>query len=134
MSVGNVMSERPRILLVDDEAGILDLLDAALSDAGFDVVRAASGRQALQVLQTEIKELRGVITDVRLPGAVDGWELARHARSLEPSIAVVYVTGDSEISWSASGVPGSVLVPKPFAPAQVVTAISSLLTVGSGGG
>ena len=127
------MSGRPRILLVDDEAGILDLLDAVLTEAGFDVVRAASGRQALESLPAEVDQLRGLITDVRLPGAVDGWELARRARVLKPDIAVVYVTGDSEMSWSASGVPGSVLVTKPFAPAQVVTAISALLTVGGSG-
>lgn len=127
------MSGRPRILLVDDEAAILDLLEAVLTDAGFAVDRAADGVGALEILRAEFAELRGLITDVRLPGPVDGWELARNARALEPGLAVVYVTGDSEISWAASGVPGSLLVAKPFAPAQVVTAIASLLTVGGSG-
>jgi CheY-like chemotaxis protein len=127
------MSGRPRILLVDDEPAILDLLETVMGDAGFAIVRASTGARALEILRTEFGQLRGLVTDVRLPGPVDGWDLARQARSLQPEIAVVYVTGDSEINWAASGVPGSLLVPKPFAPAQVVTAMASLLTVGGSG-
>jgi DNA-binding response OmpR family regulator len=124
--------ERPRVLLVDDEPGILDLLEMVLVEAGFEVLRAASGVQAVRLLDMETGQIRALVTDVRLPGAVDGWELARRARSLAPQISVVYVTGDSEINWAASGVPNSLLVAKPFAPAQVVTAIASLLNVGGG--
>ena len=127
------MSDRPRILLVDDENALLQILEDVLTEAGFAVTKAATGAAALEILDAEISEIRGLITDIRLP-APSGWDLARHGRSLLPELAVVYVTGDSAGDWSAEGVPNSVLVAKPFAPAQVVTAISSLLTVGGTGG
>jgi hypothetical protein len=47
---------------------------------------------------------------------------------------VVYITGDSAHEWTVHGVPNSVLVTKPFAAAQVVTAVSQLLTAGSSSG
>jgi hypothetical protein len=51
----------------------------------------------------------------------------RRARELDPDITVVYMTGDSAADWSSKGVPNSVLITKPFAPVQIVTAISQLL-------
>jgi DNA-binding response OmpR family regulator len=56
-----------------------------------------------------------------------GWDVARHARERNPQIAVVYVTGDSAAEWAAQGVPKSQLVPKPFAAAQLVAAVTALL-------
>jgi len=55
-------------------------------------------------------------------------ELVRRARELVPNIAVVYVSADSGPDWTSSGVPKSVLVIKPFAEAQIVTAIATLIT------
>jgi DNA-binding response OmpR family regulator len=124
------MAESPRVLVVDDEMGILDLLQTVLSEAGFDVSTALTGDRALKVLEAEAEQIRALVTDVRLPGLIDGWELARRGRAIAPQLCVIYVTGDSEASWASSGVPGSHLVAKPFAPAQVVTAIASLLNVG----
>jgi DNA-binding response OmpR family regulator len=123
------------LLLVDDEALVRMTIEGALEDAGFDVRAAASGREAMSLLDAEIDSLAAVITDVNL-GDVSGWEVARHARELRPAMPVVYVTGDSAADWAAQGVPKSVLVEKPFAPAQIVTAVASLLnrtdTVGPG--
>ena len=62
-------------------------------------------------------------------GGIDGWEVARHARAKFPNIAVVYITGDSAAQWSAEGVPESLVLQKPFADAQVVHAIATLLNV-----
>jgi DNA-binding response OmpR family regulator len=124
------MVEGPRVLVVDDEAGIVDLLQAVLSEAGFEVSTAFTGDRALKLLEVDADRIRALVTDVRLPGVLDGWELGRRARALAPQLCVIYVTGDSEASWASSGVPGSLLVAKPFAPAQVVTAIASLLNAG----
>lgn len=62
-----------------------------------------------------------------------GWDIARHAREATASLPVVYMTADSAGEWSAQGVPNSILVQKPFAVAQVITAISSLLNDASSG-
>jgi CheY-like chemotaxis protein len=122
------MADRPKLLLVEDEPLIRDLLEMVLSEAGFDTVSAAAGQEAIERLRTGANDFRGMITDVRLSDGHSGWDLARLARTQLPGIAVVYVTGDGEADWSSKGAPGSVLIVKPFAPAQVIAAISSLLS------
>lgn len=117
----------PLILYVEDEILIQDLLEVALRDAGYEVVTASSGAEALDRLQTLSGTLHGLVTDINLPGGIGGWEIGRHARGLNPTLPIVYVSGASEHEWTAEGVPHSVMVAKPFAAAQVVVAISSLM-------
>ena len=61
----------------------------------------------------------------------NGWAVAHRARELHPDVPVIYMTGGSAADWSANGVPNSILVPKPFAPAQIVTAVAQLLNAGN---
>ena len=116
------------LFLVEDEALVRELVEAALDDAGYQVRAVASGREALALLDAGVDAFHALITDVNL-GDVSGWEVARHARELRPALPVVYITGDSAAEWAAQGVPQSVLVEKPFAPAQIVTAVSALLNI-----
>ncbi len=120
------------VLVVDDEDLILQLVEDALKDGGFAVDAADGSERAMAMLDQKHAQYRAIVTDVNLGGAKPtGWEVARHARELSPDIPVVYVTGDSGGDWTANGVPNSVLITKPFAPAQVVTAVSQLLnTIG----
>ena len=74
---------------------------------------------------------RVLVTDIDLAGRIDGWEVARVAREIDPTYPVIYMTGTAVDQWPIHGVPNSVLLAKPFAPAQLVTAISNLLNVGS---
>jgi DNA-binding response OmpR family regulator len=116
------------ILLVEDEMLIRELARTALEEAGFALLMAKEGDEAIVILEGEKgATIRGVITDVNLGSTADGWDVARRARELHPEIPVVYITGDSANEWSANGVPNSILIPKPFAPAQIVTAVSQLL-------
>ena len=62
---------------------------------------------------------------------MDGWEVARHARELDPEFPIVYMTGIRKDEWGSRGVPNSILMTKPFAPAQLVTALSQLLNGGT---
>lgn len=121
------VSAAPLILYVEDDILVQDALEVALRDAGYEVVTACSGSEALDRLQTLADGLKGLVTDVNLPGGIGGWEIGRHARGLIPSLPIVYVSGGSEHDWSAEGVPHSVMVAKPFATSQVVVAISSLI-------
>jgi CheY-like chemotaxis protein len=116
------------LLLVEDEPLILLAAQDALESGGYVVLAAHSGSEAVRMLDEQAELLAGLITDVRLGSAPDGWEVARHARSLKPDIPVVYTTGDSAADWPVHGIPQSVVVQKPYAPAQLVTAISALLT------
>jgi DNA-binding NtrC family response regulator len=114
------------LLLVEDEPLISEMVQAALEDGGYNVLTAYSGTEAMHLLETRIGDIAGLVTDIRFPGP-NGWEIARHARHRKPEIPVVYMTGDSGVDWAAEGVPKSVLLQKPFAAAQAITAISTLL-------
>ena len=115
------------LLLAEDEALIRMHLEEELRDAGFDLVVAGNGRQAIREIETEASRFRGVVTDIRLGHGPDGREIARRARELVPGIPVVYMSGDSANEWGSRGVPESVMVAKPFVTIQVITAITTLL-------
>ena len=116
-----------RILVVEDDQLIQAMVEEALSDGGFKSALTASGEEAIALLQGDKSSYRGVVTDVNLLGKLDGWEVGRTARELDPTMPVVYMTGTHGEEWASKGVPNSVLLAKPFAPAQIVTAISQLL-------
>jgi DNA-binding response OmpR family regulator len=119
----------PLLLSVEDEILVQDMLVSELEESGFGVLIADSGARALDLLGSRSQDLHGLITDVNLGNGPDGWEVARTARELVAGIPVVYVSAASEQDWTARGVPNSVMITKPFVPAQVVVAISSLLIV-----
>ena len=120
------MDNPPTLLLAEDEPIIRASLADALQEAGYLLLESSNGEDTVAELDAGGK-IAGLITDIRLGAGLSGWELARHARHLLPRVAVVYMTGDSAVEWTAEGVPNSVMVQKPFAIAQVVTAVSTLL-------
>lgn len=70
---------------------------------------------------------RALVTDINILGRIDGWEVAKQAREIDPAFPVIYMTGAAADQWASHGVPNSVLLTKPFAPSQLVTALSQLL-------
>jgi DNA-binding response OmpR family regulator len=64
-------------------------------------------------------------------GRIDGWEVAKQARVLDPEFPVIYVTDAAADQWASHGAPKSVLLTKPFAPAQLITAVPNLLNIGT---
>jgi len=118
----------PVVLLVEDEPLVLLAAQDALQAGGYTVVPSQSASEALNVLDTRVAELSALVTDIRLPGGLDGWEIARRARAIRSDLPVVYTTSDSAADWPAKGVPNSVVVQKPYAPAQLLTAVSTLIT------
>ena len=121
------MTSTTALFLVEDDALIRDLLEASLTEAGFEVVEVSCGTKALAHFEADAARFRAVITDIRLGVGPDGWAVARRARELVPTMPVVYMSGDSSHEWSSKGVPNSLMVAKPFAPAQIITAVSTLL-------
>ena len=117
----------PMLLYVEDEIITQEMVEASLREAGYEVLLASDGAEALEVLATSNGALRGLITDINLGDGPDGWAVACRARELTSGLPVVYVSGASEGEWTSRGVPNSVIIAKPFAPAQIVVAISSLL-------
>jgi len=122
------MDDLPLLILVEDEPLIRTVLASALEDGGYRLMEFGNGGEAIDAIERG-EQVSGVITDIRLGSGPDGWEVGRHARHRFPNVAVVYMTGDSAADWTAEGVPNSVLLQKPFATAQIITAVSTLLNV-----
>jgi DNA-binding response OmpR family regulator len=115
------------LLLIEDEPLLLIETEDLLREHGFDVVVSATGRHGIAELERESARFCAVVTDVRLGSGPNGWDVAHRARELEPTMPVVYLTADSADEWAANGVPGSILITKPFVPAQLIVAIAGLL-------
>ena len=115
------------ILVVEDDFLIQDLIQEALTEGGFQTEMVVSGEEALTLLDGDKAKYRALLTDINLKGTLTGWDVAKRARELNPDIPVVYMTGAAADQWPSHGVPNSQLLNKPFAPAQVVTAVSQLL-------
>src|ERR1044072_2820840 len=91
------------LFLVEDDALIRELLEASLTDAGFEVIEVSCGTKALAEFDADAARFRAVITDIRLCVGPDGWAVARRARELVPTMPVVYMSGDSSHEWSSQG-------------------------------
>ncbi len=125
------MSEPLPVLVLEDEYLIMVELEKALTDAGFAAHAVSSGEEALTLFGSGAVHYKALVTDVCLGDSMTGWEVARQIRERAPGFPVVYVTGSSGEEWSSQGVPNSILISKPFAAAQLVTAIANLLNIGS---
>jgi DNA-binding response OmpR family regulator len=121
----------PVVLVVEDDDAIQTLVEAALTDAGFDPAVAPSGEDAVTLLKGMKNQYRTLVTDISLRGKMDGWEVAQQAREINPDFPIVYMSGRNAAEWASKGVPNSIMLEKPFAPAQLVTAIANLLNSGT---
>jgi DNA-binding response OmpR family regulator len=115
------------VLLVEDEPLISLEVAGYLSDLGFPVLVAFNGADAIGVLESRISELIAILTDIRLGGGPNGWQVGRRARELEPAMPVFYMSGDSSPDWSTHGVSGSQMLAKPFEPGVLASVMSYLV-------
>jgi DNA-binding response OmpR family regulator len=125
------LDELPVILIVEDEAPIQSIVEDALGEGGFEPAIAPSGEEAVTLLKGRASNYRALVTDISLRGRMDGWEVAKQAREIDPQFPVVYMSGASAADWPSKGVPNSIMLSKPFAPAQLLTAVSQLLNSGT---
>ncbi len=119
-------TERPRILVVDDEASIRDLLSKTLALADYDVDVAPDGRSAVERLRMLAYDL--LITDLKMPG-MDGLGVIREARRLKADLPVIIITGfsteASAIEAANLGVAG--YLTKPFRVPRVLAVAAKAL-------
>jgi CheY-like chemotaxis protein len=103
------------ILVVDDEALVRELVAQTLSDGGHHVLEAASGAEAIEVLRTQ-PSVDLLITDVGLPGGLNGRQVAEVARQERPGLRVLFITGYAENAVLSHGHldPGMQVLTKPF--------------------
>jgi signal transduction histidine kinase/CheY-like chemotaxis protein len=112
-------SKMAKILVVDDEEAVRQLLCEILEDAGCEAVQAGSGREALALFEAE--KFDAVFTDIGMPG-MSGWELARALRERDPLIPLAVITGWGETVSDSQKQEAQVnwLMSKPFSLAQIV--------------
>ena len=120
-----VAVKRPLVLVVDDEPLIRTVNVDVLTDAGFCVIQAASGDEALELLQSR-HDVRVVFTDVEMPGSIDGFALAGRIERQWPDIGVI-VTSGGRCPASALNSKMQCFLPKPYSLDHVVRAIGEAL-------
>ena len=122
----NTLSTRRQVLVVDDEASIVDAVATALRYEGFDVREAATGRAALSAAQEDPPDL--VVLDVMLPD-LDGIEVTRRLRADGIRVPVLFLTARDSLEDKVAGltVGGDDYVTKPFSLAEIVARAHAIL-------
>jgi adenylate cyclase len=123
------MDRQPKILIVDDTAYNVKLLEAVLAPRGYALVTATSGIEALERIATEQLDL--ILLDIVMPG-VDGYEVCRRVRS-DPAtrllpVVMITASGDQE-KINAIEAGADDFIPKPFNQAELLARVKSLLRV-----
>jgi two-component system, OmpR family, response regulator len=126
MAVTAQRAHPARLLVVDDETTILELLSGSLRLAGFEVVTADSGAEALRAATSARPDL--VLLDVMMPGG-DGFEVARWIRSTGPDVPVIFLTARDEVPDRVAGFAAGAddYVTKPFSLDEVLARIRAVL-------
>ncbi len=116
------------VLVVDDEPSVRMFVSEALGNLGYRVIEAADGLSGLQLLQSDTP-IDLLVTDIGLPGGIDGRRMADGARKCRPNLPVLLMTGYAEPSIVSSQPLESctVVLTKPFALEALVLNVSTLL-------
>jgi CheY-like chemotaxis protein len=119
-----------RLLVVEDEPIVLELLGRGLSEAGYEVESVTDGREALEALERLGGQVDGVITDVIMPH-MNGKELAQRIREQWPMLPIVFISGYTTDEVVGRGLVGrhEEFLQKPFAPGALVGAVRKALRV-----
>ncbi len=116
------------VLVIEDEPAVLSFVKAALERAGYEVVPAASGADALDMLARE--QFLGVVSDMRTPGGVDGADVHDWITSHRPELAsrVIFITGDIVNEETAATLrrTGAPCVEKPFRVQQLIGVVEKV--------
>jgi len=98
------------ILVVEDDPLIQILVEEQLTDGGFELAIATSGEDAVTLLKGGNTKYRALVTDINLHGKMDGWDVGKQARKIDPAFPVIYMTGAAADQWASHGVPNSILL------------------------
>ncbi|AIR91091.1 hybrid sensor histidine kinase/response regulator [Pseudomonas cremoricolorata] len=121
------------VLVVDDEPSVRLFVTELLSSQGYLVLEAADGQAGLQLLQSDMR-IDLLVTDIGLPGTLDGRQMADAGRQLRPALPVLYMTGFAEphVLHDCPQDQGSAVLIKPFALERLVASVSQLLGKSAG--
>ncbi len=123
------MSTATPLLVIEDEAAVMSFVKAALERAGYSVVTAASGVEALPML--EQNEYMGVVSDMRTPGGVDGADVHAWLAENRPNLVgkLIFITGDivNEETAQTLAKTGAPCVEKPFRIQQLIEVVKRVI-------
>src|SRR6185295_5781585 len=103
-AAGATLEDLAVILVVEDDPLVQAIVEEALSDGGFEILIASSGENAVELLGSADARFRGLVTDIDLGrDKLDGWEVARRAREVNPTFPIVYMSGASAEDWASKG-------------------------------
>ncbi|WP_122433002.1 response regulator [Pseudomonas viridiflava] len=116
------------VMVVDDEPTVRLLITEVLEDLGYLVLQADRGSAALEILQSKAA-IDLLVTDVGLPGGMNGRQVADAARAVRPDLKILFVTGYAENAALAHDTlePGMYVLPKPFSIAALTGRVTELL-------
>ena len=122
-----------RVLVVDDDPLVCQLIQDILQEVRFEAVCVDNDKTAYRLLPT-LPTFQAIIVDVNLGCETTGFDVARFARQIIPSLPVLYITGEaSEEALSSRGVPCSGYLQKPFGADELLAALVCRLKPGEGG-
>jgi CheY-like chemotaxis protein len=117
----------PEILFVEDDPAVLEVGMAFLRDVGYEALPAVNADIALILLEQGLP-FRLLITDVVLPGRLDGFALAHRAKEIQPKIEIVYATGFPAVAGVRSrGAPWGRTLLKPFGRNDLIKILEAVL-------
>ena len=122
-------SGTPLILVADDEPFILQYIEHVLQLANYRVITATKVEEAWKIVKRQQAEIALVLTDIIMPGSIDGQELAERIHQLDPGLPVVFITGalSETDDRSAMMVEKQLLLRKPFFPQQLIDFVGAQL-------
>ncbi len=107
-----------RIMIVEDELLIRLTLAEALADEGFDVVEAGSADEAFELLRNDA-DIVLLLTDIQLPGRLNGLSLVRLVREMRPDLPAIYMSGRPDTMAGAPRSERDAFIRKPYLPSEV---------------
>ena len=115
------------ILVAEGEEDVRLVVSEALAAAGFMVLNAESGPEALRILEAN-PGIDLLFTDIRMPGGMDGFELAHRAKQMRPELRIVYTTGYvKELPWGEHGIGHGPMLRKPYRNRDLVAEVNRTL-------
>jgi DNA-binding response OmpR family regulator len=116
------------VLVVDDEPSVRMLVAEVLDELGYSAIEASDGMSALKVLRSDVR-IDLLITDIGLPGGLNGRQMAEAARANRPDLKVLFITGYGENAAISNGhlEPGMHVLTKPFAVDILAARIRSII-------
>lgn len=117
---------RNPVLFVDDDFTSHLVNCDALRQSGFAVIEASSAPDACATIRRH--NLSALVTDIDLGGGDDGFAIARVARTANPDLPVVYVSGTGAKRHRLEGVQNSLFIAKPCAPEQIIEALEGVIS------